>query len=327
MALGEKYEYENFEYNTRNHRFKLIFQKAIEQILKYKYLDENNRIDNPIDDKAKLVIFIDDLDRCEEETISKLLREIKQYLTTKRCVFVFGYDKHHVEKALAVSIKRSSKETRSYLEKLFQSTIYIKQPTKEKYKEFICTNLSKYDFISDTDIESLAEYLCDIIDPNPRRIKAFFTAFYIHVKNSAFCKSNAIALEDLEKLSLMTYLKVFHEPVYAALENKNDLLDDLIYVLQMKNRQEINNHNQYFIYLEMRSHLKSYVTDQPDVTIVETTNEEFMDNSENAEQKFLTEVYEMQGKHKSFEHFSREFKNNFVHIAEKRLYADIQRYL
>ncbi|KWT82990.1 KAP family P-loop NTPase fold protein [Candidatus Magnetominusculus xianensis] len=323
QAHGEKYEHENYEYSTRNQRFKLIFQNAVEQLLSKDCIVENEAIISKIDDSAKLVIFIDDLDRCEEATISKLLREIKQYLSTKRCVFVFGYDRHHVEKAISKTIQLSDKETRSYLEKLFQSTIYIKQPAEEIFVEFVKKKLVEYGFNLEGDAKGLSSVICKIIDPNPRRIKAFLTAFRFHSYNFKHENTESIP-DDLQKLALITYLKVFHEPVYSVLESDNELLKDLMKVFELNNRDAIANHNQYFFYLEMRSHLQDYSKTIYDEKTIER---EFLKNDENAENKFLTEVYEMQGRHKSYENFRRAFQTSFDSILKSETYGDIRKYL
>ncbi|MBF0554931.1 MAG: hypothetical protein HQK96_10320 [Nitrospirae bacterium] len=356
---GDKFEHENFEYNTRSQRFKLIFQYTIEELLTVLSMDADETIKLTIDPRAKLVIFIDDLDRCEYATISKLLREIKQHLSTKRCVFVFGYDRHHVENALANTVQRSDKESRSYLEKLFQSTIYIKQPAEDKYKDFVMKRLGEYDFIPKGKCEGLCDFISDIIDPNPRRIKAFLTAFRFHVITSKLYKPSdtnpkpKIGLDDLQKLALITYLKIFHEPVYSVLESKIELVDDLKTVLKDNMRYSITNHNEYFFYLEMRSHLQDYdllrlkskekdttesdesSDDKPNEnnsskkgdSLEEMIKKEFLNNDEKSEKKFLTEVYEMQGKHKSYENFRHEFLSNFSHVTATDNYAEIKYYL
>ncbi|MBF0555237.1 MAG: hypothetical protein HQK96_11890 [Nitrospirae bacterium] len=320
---GEKSEYESFEYSTRNQRFKLIFQSAIEELLTIISITSGGTYELKMDPSAKLVIFIDDLDRCEETTISKLLSEIKQHLSTKRCVFVFGYDRHHVEKALSKTLQRSDKETRSYLEKLFQSTIYIKQPAEEKYKEFVMKRLKKFDFGQKRECKDLSDFICDIIDPNPRRIKAFLTAFRFHSQNFSFVNPEKV-LDDLQKLALITYLKIFHEPVYAVIENNNELVVDLAAVLKHNDRDAIANHNEYFFYLEMRSHLQNYTEKVFTEKIIER---EFLKNDESAEKKFLTEVYEMQGRHKSYENFRKEFQHSFDPIIESNHCDDIKKYL
>lgn len=292
-GIGEKYEFDNFEYTARTQRFKLVFQDAVEKLLKQEDSETT-------DQNARLVIFVDDLDRCENDTIGKLLKEIKQYLSTQRCVFVFGYDRHHIERALATTATKSSKETRAYLEKLFQTTFYIKEPAPDKIRYFVHDQLEKFPFIANNARDELATFITEIVDPNPRRLKSYVIAFYFHVMN-ADVNTEPIELGELKKFALIAYLKLFYESVYSALENTSELLEDLIAVFKNRAIADATNQREYYFHLEMRSHLHSI----PVLDIkVESTDE--------YETKFLNEVYEMHGKHKSFERFMEAFVNVFT---------------
>lgn len=320
VNIGEKYELDNFETISRNERYRLIFQEAVEKLLTH--LSGQREI---VSKNAKLVIFIDDLDRCEESTISKLLREIKQHLSTSRCVFVFGYDRHHVEKSLANSLARSSKETRSYLEKLFQSTIYIKEAPQKKLKSFIQSSIEKLAClpIADTDEEHFILYLIELIDTNPRRIKTYLNALYLHIGSGYFGNSSAIDLDDLKKLALITYLKIHYEPVYAVLENKSSILESIISVCKNKDRNLVNNQREHFVYLEFSPHIHDI---DAAAYIDGNLRQEILKNNNEIEKKFLDEIYEMQGKYRSFEYFANEFENHFFPFIGNPEYK-IQNYL
>lgn len=295
--------------NASNHQesvekdqyLKLLFQTALTKILSI------NRQELP--ENARFVFFIDDLDRCESETIAKFLQGIKQYMAVKRCVFVFGYDKHHVEKSLMNTISLSPKEIRSYLEKLFQATIYLKKPDKQKTKKFIKEILDRkdnknkdlYDFSNERK-DSLADFIMEIVDLNPRRIKSFMVVFYFHYISSEFSNRPNKNEIDLKRLALITYLKIFHEPVYSALENMPELLGSLLDSFEYTTSAAAINHNDYFFFLELKSHLK--------LKSVSLKGSPFTDD-EHKESKFLTEVYDMQGKHKSHDNFKAEFENHF----------------
>ncbi len=303
--IGETYEYDNFQYIDRSQKFKFIFQEAIEILLQ-----KNMKI---VDDDARIIIFIDDLDRCEDETIEKLLKEIKQYLSTKRCIFVFGYDRHHIEKSLSNVSTKTSKETRAYLEKLFQATFYIKEPKNTELINFIKSIIDPYPFVDSRELEEFTQFISFIVDPNPRRLKNFLTALYFHVISSpTYGGGNPrITIENLKKLALITYIKLFYESVYSALENQSTLLQDILIIFKERSEFKINNQRQYFLHLEFKSHIHEI-----DVT-------EYNDNIEHTkayEEKFLGEVYEMQGKHKSFENFMIQFNEVFETETEIEKY-------
>ena len=311
--LGEKYESENFTYLDRNQKFKFAFQEAIETLL----LKGESRSEP--DESARLVIFIDDLDRCEDETISKLLKDIKQYLSTKRCVFIFGYDRHHIEKSLSSSETKTNKETRAYLEKLFQSTFYIKEPKENYLKEFIKNILNQLDFVKNSFIDELVIFIISILDSNPRRIKSFLTTLYFHIKNSDFEESKNIELDDLKRLALIAYLKLFYESVYSVIENQPELKESLINSLNKSSIFDVIDEREYYFTLEFKNHLGFNAENYDDVLNDDIESEEkkesFIDKIEykdEFEDKFLSEVYEMQGKHRSFSNFKNEFINLFT---------------
>ena len=302
--IGEKYEHENFQYIDRSQRFKFVFHEAIEKLLQVGM--------DTIDDDARIVIFIDDLDRCEDETIEKLLKEIKQYLSTKRCIFVFGYDRHHIEKSISSVSTKSSKETRAYLEKLFQATFYLKESNSENLEKFILKTVKNYSFVNRSEQKEFTTFIASIIDSNPRRIKTFLMAIYFHISSSSdFGSSSSITLINLKKLALITYLKLFYESVYAALENQPFLLKDLWNVCKERRVVDALNQREYFFYLEFKSHLHS----------IDTIKRDDIESSKEYENKFVAEVSEMQGKHKSFENYM----NQVVELFESE--PSIEKYL
>ncbi|MFK5975828.1 MAG: P-loop NTPase fold protein [Sulfurovum sp.] len=314
QAIGEKYEHDNFQYIDRQQKFKFIFQEAIEILLQ--------RGKEAIDEDARIVIFIDDLDRCEDETISKLLKEIKQYLSTKRCIFVFGYDRHHIEKSLSSTTTKTSKETRAYLEKLFQATFYIKEPKTGQIKDFAKDIIEPYPFLDSQELEEFTAFISSIIDPNPRRLKNFLMAIYFHIASSSdYGNSARITLDNLKKLALIAYLKLFYESVYSALENQPELMNTLIDSLKNNNIFDVANEKEYYFKLEFKNHLdlaQNSLADELIDELEESSTQESKDKFVNKieytrefEEKFLSEVYEMQGKHKSFSKFIDEFSRSF----------------
>ena len=112
MERGREYEAENYLSPVASQRFREFFEKAIDTIT---------------GDNGLLIIFIDDLDRCEGDVAYRLLEALKLYMNAKNCIYVLGIDQQHLEQSIAKALS-GEKETwryrplaRDYLSKMFQS--------------------------------------------------------------------------------------------------------------------------------------------------------------------------------------------------------------
>lgn len=96
---------------SKSKKFKAEFKKAIDLL-----------------DEEDLIVFIDDLDRCEPENVIKLLSQIKLFFTLNEkqscqnnIVFLVGIDKNSVKKAINIKYDDLIK-SEEYLEKIFDLT-------------------------------------------------------------------------------------------------------------------------------------------------------------------------------------------------------------
>ena len=133
-SLGEAYEAKNFETRSDAQRFNLIFEQAVARLLG-ENIDADEADRRWCDARGRevpakrLVIFIDDLDRCSQAQVVALLESIKLYLQTRYCVFVLGMDASAARKAVESSLPGSSAEhAQEYLEKLFRRIVPVPVP-------------------------------------------------------------------------------------------------------------------------------------------------------------------------------------------------------
>ena len=101
---------------------------------------------------STLVVFIDDLDRCNPETIIETLEAIKLFLFAPQTVFIIGADERLVEYAVTQRFpelpQRDFKIGRDYLEKLIQFPVRIPpvgQAELETYVHLLFTGLVDLD--------------------------------------------------------------------------------------------------------------------------------------------------------------------------------------
>ena len=123
--------------------------------------------------EGRLVVFIDDLDRCPPERLVQVLDAIKLFVDTPRGVYVLGLDQDIVEQAVRkkyAGYKEEDKEAREYLEKIIQLPFNLPQLTGDEMKSYV----------SGLDLEMPDERCDDVfalgLEPNPRRVKRTINA-------------------------------------------------------------------------------------------------------------------------------------------------------
>ena len=208
---------------TDGQRFHLQFEDAVEIALQS--LDKKTRT-KKADSKARLIIFIDDLDRCEESIVVNLLEAIKLYLGTSRCVFVLGLDNNAILRALGNHwSSRSEDYNREYLEKLFQATIRIPRPRPLQAKELIAKQLKVHNI---PEAERFACVICGLIEPNPRKLKNFTNSICAtwclhtipHTKEDDLNNDTETPNREILQLILLQYLVLYHPALWRILERQ-----------------------------------------------------------------------------------------------------------
>lgn len=130
---------------------------------------------------TKIVVFIDDLDRCLPEQALTLLEGLKVLLDVPNFVFIVGVDRRVIDRAVEKKYEqffgkdqdhdRTSRV--NYLDKIFQFSFSIPRPDEERtLRNLIEPALS--------DLDSQQEYsrsVLDIIGANPRSIKRFLNVY------------------------------------------------------------------------------------------------------------------------------------------------------
>lgn len=110
----------------------------------------------------KLVIFIDELDRCNPHTILDTLEAMRLFLFTGNVAFVIGADERHI--SYAVKSKFSEIEGiqidigKEYLEKLIQYPIRIPRLNSSEMEHYIMCLLFQYN-LSEEEFDNLLKYL------------------------------------------------------------------------------------------------------------------------------------------------------------------------
>jgi predicted KAP-like P-loop ATPase len=84
--------------------------------------DFEDLIGKCLQDRERLVVFIDDLDRCLPEKTIEILEVIKLFLDVPKCIFVIGVEKEVIEKGIEVRYKSKEQKIpisgQDYIEKI-----------------------------------------------------------------------------------------------------------------------------------------------------------------------------------------------------------------
>jgi CheY-like chemotaxis protein len=125
-----------------------------------------------------LVVFIDDLDRCSEETVLAVCEAVKIYLDVPGLAFVIGCDRS----ALAPNglLRDLSPTGSAFMEKIFQTSYRIPMPDGTGIEDFIrrCARDSGIHALLNATLVSL---IADRSGRNPRRIKKLINGFVLEV--------------------------------------------------------------------------------------------------------------------------------------------------
>ena len=165
------------EENIENAKNALVEQDA----LHYRHI---NNFENDFEEvvklytgDGKLVIFIDDLDRCLPENAITVLESLKLFIGDAKCVFVLGMDHYVVESGLELRFGSKIKMSgRDYIDKIIQVPFFLPPVPFEKLKD----SLRVY---KTTDY---ADNIWKVIEfgfkGNPRKTKRFVNCFYLLTK-------------------------------------------------------------------------------------------------------------------------------------------------
>ena len=169
--------------------------------------------DAAVEMDLKIVVFIDDLDRCLPEKAVELLEGLKVLMDLPNFIFVVGMAQEVIERGIRVRYKElylADKENDlpdievQYLDKIIQFpfTLPAADPDKLK-KNIIIKNLDEINID-----KKFCDLIYDVLGSNPRTLKRFINAisFSIHLAGENFRKNGDFHPELLIKISLIGYL-------------------------------------------------------------------------------------------------------------------------
>ena len=245
QTAGETWEKEHLASKLPTQATTEILDQALEGILgrdaKSKKADANTA------PTKRLIVIIDDLDRCNPESAFRLLEGIKIYLGLKRCVFILGINQREIERAIEKQIPAADKDdstrarAKEYLDKLcghIWRLPYIDPAQQASLVELLLKDaILPPNFINR--VKGLvADYGC--LPPNPRKIKRFTNALItLHhrwsealgrdpVLYGSMANSDHPDLGEAQVLTLVACLDAFHPEFHRRIQQVPNCYESLL---------------------------------------------------------------------------------------------------
>ena len=137
-------------------------------------------VDDRVESKGeRLVVFIDDLDRCLPEKAIEVLEAIKLFVDAPGCVFILGLDREVIERGIEIRYREHKQKDRDqlvidgarYLEKIIQLPFQLPTVERAKMDEFVGG------LAQDWGDERCPAIFAEGLGENPRQIKRTVNMF------------------------------------------------------------------------------------------------------------------------------------------------------
>lgn len=155
--MGPAFEQLNkeLENSQKTENFITDFQKQVDKYFK--------------DTGKQIVVFLDDLDRCNNDNMLNIIYNVKLLLSVKNIIFIFGIDRSAVTLALKNKYNNESNKADSFLEKIFPISFNI--PHELVNNNNIDIIIKKLFIELDTEkYENIRKFFYDMKIINPRMI-------------------------------------------------------------------------------------------------------------------------------------------------------------
>jgi len=167
----------------------------------------------------RLVVFVDDLDRCLPEKAIQVLEAIKLFLDVPGCIFVLGLDPEAIEKAVETRYKNKVK-AREYLEKIIQLPFILPPIEDEPMRGYV---KSLAPALPDP---RCAEVFAQGLTRNPRKVKRVLNIFLLL---SRLVEKRVALAESITpvRLAKVVVIQHAHPDLYSLLRQRLRSLREL----------------------------------------------------------------------------------------------------
>lgn len=205
QKVGESWEQKNYSETITVNSIRKQLKDVIEQLL-------------PSDDaSARVVIFIDDLDRCNATSAKQLLEGLKIYLSIPRCIFVIGMNEriliNLISKDTAGDESENELSAAHYLEKIC-SDIYRLPSASSPINLFL-------QWLDDPAHKALVKSALQnvrCLPQNPRRLKSLANQWVRFAAYDSSLRDDNLDIDERKlsaiKVLIVAYIHQFHRDLW-----------------------------------------------------------------------------------------------------------------
>ncbi len=206
-------------------QFEEIFREIVKKLTSKKSIGKwISSILNKDNTLEKVVIVIDNIDRCHKELATELLLNIKNFLEIKNVVFIVPVD----EKGLKKYLELENQDANEFLRKLFNITIRIKKFTGIDLFDFAKKLKEKYKLDFNDDVLSIVS---QEFAKNPRRIIQFLnniqseTILAKKAEEHKLIKPEGVITSNLPMIAKLLIIKEEWQELYTSISENPNLLN------------------------------------------------------------------------------------------------------
>ena len=182
------------------------------------------------DNEYRIVVFIDDLDRCSPKKALEILESIKVFLDIEGFVYVMGLSFKTVDRLISQAYQDTGVKGSDYIKKIIQIPIRIPPWSISDIKELttkIADEMKPYDQL----IKNNAELIATGIEINPRELKRFTNNLIVAFE---ILNKKDIGEKEFLEILILEILKNRWNEFYVLLVTEEDFRTSFLNYLSLK---------------------------------------------------------------------------------------------
>ena len=177
-------------------------------------------VDTLLGRDGRLLVFVDDLDRCSPERLIKLLDALHLFLGCERCIYFLALDRDITEQAIRLKYKDyrdADRESREYLEKIVDLPFELPPLVPDGMRHLL-------DGLGNPFPDELCREIFALgLEPNPRKVKRNINIYFLLCELARLRSSPELNLTPV-RLAKVSVIRSSHRELFRHLvEHPEDL--------------------------------------------------------------------------------------------------------